>query len=211
MVIFFKILKLLIEGFKLYFSASSFISIVFFVSFLLSANLAQARFNGIGGSVSLGYDTYDLDHTVDSGGAAKSFYQKYHLETGLSGNLYNEKSGLYNLYLTYDFDDYDNKINGEKYSLSETYLDLYGTFFLRMPHLNGMKVKFFSFSNEYPALKQHNFAGELGAPDGSKKGLVTMASMGGEPSGQKSAICSKAGIRPGPVKMACIRVAFLPF
>jgi len=127
--------------------------------FSLSAITLEARVHRLEGLVGLGYEDYDMKSDSGRSASATSFYQKYKLSTGLSGNAYNERSGPYKLLFNYHHDAYQNKINGGRYSLKSSNLDWNGVFALSLNHLNGFYIKFYSENDEFSRYRYADLGG----------------------------------------------------
>lgn len=133
-----------------YLCRNSYQILIFFFFLLLSAIPAglDARMHSIEGAAHLGYDEYDISYSTGGGASANSFYQQYQLSTGFSGNLYNERGGLYRFGIIYNYKDYQNEIDGNRYSLNSGDLDWNGELTLALYHLKGFSVKFYAEEDE---------------------------------------------------------------
>lgn len=105
---------------------------------------ASARFSGIRGNVGIGYLEYEKKLNGTKLSEESSLSQRYSLSTGISGNIFNKRTGAYNFSARYNHIKSSSEINGKSFSPSIGSFLWSGSLSFKMPRLNGFKFRSFT-------------------------------------------------------------------
>lgn len=106
--------------------------------------ISRAQIHPLRGNIELGY--YSLKSSENGSVVTDNdiFYQRYSIATGVSGNIYNKRSGPYRLDVIYNYADYKSNTIGKSYHADAGYFDWNGRMDLNFFHLKGLRVSLYA-------------------------------------------------------------------